>query len=84
MKKMSKLLIIVIAFVLLMGCGSTGISQEEYDKVVEEKDALLIEQENIDWYNIGKQKLIEDAEAAKSNIKEEYAVCLNCGKRWKI
>lgn len=38
MKK--KVLFLVLASFILSGCGISGISQDEYNKVVEERDEL--------------------------------------------
>lgn len=44
---MKKLMIAILSFVILLsGCGNTGISKEEYDKVVAERDVLKAESEN--------------------------------------
>lgn len=40
MKKTKRFTAILLAAVLLVGCGNSGVSQEEYDKVVAEKDSL--------------------------------------------
>lgn len=61
--------------IVLCSCGQ-GVSQEEYDKVVAERNVLLEEQENLVWYSIGKEKLLESAEFAKANMEEDYNALL--------
>ncbi len=45
MKKIIAVLLMMA--VLVCGCGSSGISQEEYDKVVAERDELQKDNENL-------------------------------------
>ena len=40
MKKTKQFTAILLAAVLLVGCGNSGVSQEEYDRVVAERDSL--------------------------------------------
>ncbi len=43
MKKIFSIILISIMTVVLWGCGSNGISEEEYNKVIAERDALKLE-----------------------------------------
>lgn len=47
MRKAKRFTAILLAAVLLGGCGSEGVSQEEYDKVVAERDELQEENERL-------------------------------------
>lgn len=44
---MKRLMIIVVCSLMLTGCGNAGVSQEEYDKVVAERDSYKLELEQI-------------------------------------
>lgn len=47
MKKAKRFIAILLAAVLLGGCGNGGVSQEEYDKVVSKRDKLQEEVEKL-------------------------------------
>lgn len=53
------LLTTLLATCLVAGCGKTGIPQEDYDKVVKERDKLQSENENIEKMSELKVKIAE-------------------------
>lgn len=70
--------ILLVCAVLLTGCGNTGVSQEEYDKVVAERDELREEVEkNKSWYENAIDILKNDARNTKEIIEEDYNSCIN-------
>ena len=66
MKKIIAVLLMMA--VLVCGCGSSGISQEEYDKVVAERDELQKDNENLKKIADLKSKVAE----YQSRIDSEY------------
>lgn len=48
MRKTKRFVTILLMTILLGGCGNSGVSQEEYDKVVAERDALKNESQESD------------------------------------
>ena len=53
---MKKLMIVLITVALLLtGCGQTGVSQEEYDKVVAERDKYKEQLEEL-MQNLGEKE----------------------------
>lgn len=68
---MKKLLITLLCCLALVGCGNTGISQEDYDKVVEERDKLQSENESIKRMSELEAKVAEYS--ATINAEYEHA-----------
>ncbi len=69
MKKICALLIAAILSCSLAGCGSSGISQEDYDKVVSERDAL---QQQLDSLQENQEETTsKEQEPEDSSSKEE-------------
>lgn len=85
MKKIIAVLLIMA--VMLYGCGSSGISQEDYDRVVAERDELIrhqnskeeIENEESvgEWYENSLEKLEKEADEAKKKIETDYQNCIS-------
>lgn len=66
---MKKLTILLLTGALLLtGCGSSGVSREEYDKVVAERDALL---KQVSESNNPTEKIITEKEDNESVPKNE-------------
>lgn len=87
---MKKIIAVLLTMAVLMcGCGNSGVSQEEYDKVVAERDELKEKQESKgeeerkneettgDWYENSLKKLEKDASEVKKNIKTDYQNCIS-------
>lgn len=74
MRKQMKQIIATMALsaVMLCGCGSSGVSQEEYDKVVAERDELQNEYNNLEKVIEVKTKTAEYT--AKIDAEYEHAL----------
>lgn len=75
MKKILKEFMVLMTCILIIGCGGTGVSQDEYDKVVAERDKLKeqldSQQKNTNSYN---------KESTKTQNKEfQELILLNSG-----
>lgn len=68
MKGKLKVILLVISCLLLYGCGNTGVSQEEYDKVVAERDNYKKKFENIENSITINEKLVE----YDVSVKKDY------------
>lgn len=73
---MRKLLIALLISFVLTGCGSTVVTQEEYDKVVAEKESLEKEVESCklgksDIYELAKEKLNYKATETKKKMEDD-------------
>lgn len=68
MRKVKRVAAVLLVAVMMGGCGNSGVSQDEYDKAVAERDELKIENENIG-------KLLEinkKSSEYKAKIEAEY------------
>lgn len=74
---MKKLLIVVLCGMMLVGCGSDGISQEEYESVVAERDAFKAEKESMESEAASLSEELASVESEYATYKEsaeaEYA-----------
>lgn len=75
MKK--KVLFLVLTSFMLAGCGSSGISQDEYNKVVEERDELQAQLDEL--INNGTTSESTESEDTSDNAKE-YGI----GDTWEV
>lgn len=73
MKKISKILLIVLFSVFLVGCGSTGISQEEYNKVVAERDEYKEKYEEIFTEELTDEESEESQKEVGSSNQEDVS-----------
>ena len=71
----------VLCSIILYGCGgaSTGISQEEYDKIVAERDEL---QAKLEMYESG--SAYEEYQPEDNNVIEEDTKEYNIGDTWTV
>lgn len=71
-KQMKQIITILLMMILLGGCGNSGVSQEEYDKVIAERDELQNEYSNLEKVIELKTKTAEYT--AKIDAEYEHAL----------
>lgn len=78
MRKTKRFLSILLASVLLGGCGSQGVSREEYDKVVAERDELKNHSSNKETKAKDFFEEIEGVSVSESGDSRRKSLVLTC------
>lgn len=86
-KKWIALGLVLAVTLIVAGCGNSGVSQEEYDKVVAERDELIQHQnrkeeikneESVgEWYENSLKRLEKEADEVKKKIETDYQNCIS-------
>lgn len=81
---MKKLLMMMVCCVAMVGCGSSGVTQEQYESVVAERDEYKARLESIaevfdSFDDSTTEKNVETTEATKEDISLEKIVLLDSG-----
>lgn len=62
MKKILRTMIVLAIGMMIVGCGNTGVPQEEYDKIVAERDVLQEEYDKVVSERDGLQEKLDQSE----------------------